>query len=77
MSSEVEQHVTALDETQASRQQQTGQLREAEEEVERIARQLAQAQEVVDQLKQDVEAITVRHIVSPVCIGLQSGNFRL
>ena len=59
ISSDVAQHASALDETQASREQQTGRLTEAEEEVDRIARQLAQAQEVVAQLKQDVEAITV------------------
>lgn len=59
MSGEVEQHVSALEETQAAREQQAGKLTEAEEEVERISRQLTQAQEVFNQLKQDVDAITV------------------
>ena len=59
MSGDVEQHVSALNEAQNTRMKQAGKLREAEEEVERIARQLAMAQDVVAQLKQDVEAVTV------------------
>ena len=62
MNDEVEQHVSALSETQAARQQHSGKLHEAEAEVERIARQLAEAQAVVDQLKQDVDSITVGHL---------------
>ena len=59
MSGDVEQHVSALNEAQNTRMQQAGKLQEAEEEVERIARQLAMAQDVVAQLKQDVEAVAV------------------
>ena len=59
MSGDVEQHVSALNEAQNTRMQQAGKLQAAEEEVERIARQLAMAQDVVAQLKQDVEAVAV------------------
>ena len=61
MSNEVEQQVLALSETQAARQQHTDKLQEAEAEVERISRQLAEAQAVADQLRQDVNSITVSH----------------
>ncbi|KAL3153720.1 hypothetical protein ABBQ32_013315 [Trebouxia sp. C0010 RCD-2024] len=57
ISTEVEQQVSALSETQAARQQQSGRLQEAEAEVERIARELAEAQAVADQLRQDADAI--------------------
>ena len=67
MSSEVEQHVSALRETQAAREQHSGKLQEAEDEVERIARQLAEAQAVVEQLKQDVESIQVCPSPSKSC----------
>ena len=59
MSNEVEQHVSALSATQAARQQHTRKLQEAEAEVERIARQLADAQAMADQLRQDINSITV------------------
>lgn len=61
ISSEVEQQVSALSETQAARQQQNGRLQEAEAEVERIARELAEAQAVADQLRQDADAIMVSY----------------
>ena len=59
MSDDVEQHVSALSATQAARHQRSETLQEAEAEVERIARQLAEARAAVDQLKQDVDAIAV------------------
>lgn len=59
MSSEVEQQASVLSETQAARQQHTGKLQEAEAEVERIARQLADAQAVADQLRQDADLSAV------------------
>lgn len=61
ISTEVEQQVSALSETQAARQQQSGRLQEAEAEVERIARELAEAQAVADQLRQDADAIMVSY----------------
>lgn len=59
ISSEVEQQVSALSETQTAWHHQTGRLQEAEAEVERIARQLAEAQAVADQLRLDADAIMV------------------
>lgn len=59
MTEEMDHQAAALDQSHASRHQRAEQLAEAEEEVKRIMQQLAQAQAVVEQLKEEISSVAV------------------
>ena len=59
MTEEIDHQAAALEQSNAARQQRDDQLAEAEEEVKRIMQQLAQAQALVEQLKEEISSVAV------------------